>query len=66
LKEFRWSATTLPGCRRPPQTTPGQLQKWLDAFHEASGLDGVEDNMDLKERRESSSVELLPPEDTTA
>jgi hypothetical protein len=60
LKEPIRSATTLSGCRRP-QTTPCQLQKWLDVFHEASKLEGLKDSMDLKERRANSSVELLLP-----
>jgi len=51
-------ATTLLVCRRP-HTTPGQLQKWLEEFHEPSKLDGLEDTMDLKERSASSSVELV-------
>lgn len=69
LKEPMRSATTLSGCRRP-QTTPGQPQKWLDVFHEASKLDVPDEDdssMDLKERSASSSVELvLFPSDTMA
>ena len=66
LKEPMLSATTLSGCRRP-HTTLGQLQKWLEEFHEPSKLGGLEDTMDLKERSVSSSVELVVlPRDTRA
>lgn len=57
-KEFRRSATIRSRCRWP-QITPGQLQRWLDLFHEASKLDGLEDTMDLKDRSACSSVKLL-------
>lgn len=64
LSEARCRETTLSGCRRL-QATPGQLQKPLDLFHDASKpLDGL-DIMDLKETSASSSavavvVLLLP------
>jgi hypothetical protein len=65
-KEFTCSETALSGCRRP-QETPVHLQKWLDAFHDASKPCDRLDSMDLKERRVSSSAEaLLLPQCTEA
>ncbi|URE43518.1 hypothetical protein MUK42_26155 [Musa troglodytarum] len=55
FRESRSSAVTLSGCSRPPQETPGHLQKLLVPFHEDRTPEGSMAMEALKERRARSS-----------